>query len=67
MTRMRTKGGRLRATSVGDGETSLDLFHDPGELVLELRGWRVASSEGCSGGRRDTELDRHRVRLDRAA
>jgi RNA polymerase sigma-70 factor (ECF subfamily) len=62
---VRTSGGKLLGTSLGDGEVRLELLYDPGRLVVEHEGWSVASWEGYLLGRRRVELDPHRVWLER--
>jgi len=63
--RVRTSGGKLLGTSLGDGEVRLELLYDPGRLAVELDGWRVMSWEGYFFGRRRAELDPHRVWMER--
>jgi len=54
-------GGAHLGTSLADGSVYLELGYDPGQLQLQLDGWRVQSWEGFWQGRRFQALDRHLV------
>ena len=63
--RLVTAGGRTLATSLADGRMQLELAYDPGELRLEVDGWRVERWEGFRWGKRRSELGVHRVWVER--
>lgn len=63
--RLATIRGRELGRSLADGRIVLELPYDPGQLALELEGWRTAAWEGFANGRRRAELPVHRVLLER--